>query len=78
MATNPSLAFQVDDDLQTLCESLALSTTPSEVDLHGLRELLEDHTDDLKKLLDNPPKSDASRNKLKEGTVLHKLPQEAV
>jgi hypothetical protein len=68
MATTAEpLSLDADNELQQLSEALAVLPRPNEVEPEGLRQVLDDRIEDLKKLLDHPPKNDASRNKLKEG-----------
>ena len=63
----PNPQADVDDELQQLSDTLAVLPKPGEVEPEGLRQLLDGRLEDLKKLLDYPPKNDASRNKLKSG-----------
>lgn len=72
MATSSSPPPDIDGDLQALSDALAaLAALPlaGDVALHNLRQLLDTRLDDLKKLLDNPPKNDASRKKLQDGAA---------
>jgi len=71
MATPPSPLFDVDNDLQILSDTLAALPVPKEVDPQGLKQLLDARIEDLKQLLDNPPKNDESRKKLNEGAESH-------
>lgn len=54
-----------DDDFQSLCDTLENLLQGSEVDARFLEDELDQRIDDLKKLLDVPPKNDAARNTLK-------------
>ncbi|KAI5816239.1 nucleoporin Nup186/Nup192/Nup205 [Pyronema omphalodes] len=69
MATPPSANFEIDNDLQSLSDTLAALPVPQEVNNAGLRQLLTDRLDNLKELLYNPPKNDESRKKLNEGKL---------
>lgn len=54
-----------DDDFQSLCDTLESLLQGAEVDTRYLEDELDQRIEDLKKLLDVPPKNDAARNKLK-------------
>lgn len=56
-----------DNDFQQLCDTLQGILGPNRADIPFLQQELDDRVDDLRKLLDTPPKNDASRNKLKTG-----------
>ncbi|KAA8910012.1 nucleoporin Nup186/Nup192/Nup205 [Sphaerosporella brunnea] len=70
MATTTALvSFDGDDELQQLSDVLAVLPRPNEVQPEGLRQLLDARIEDLKTLLDHPPKNDQSRKKLQEGKL---------
>lgn len=70
MATSSSPSPpDIDGDLLALSDALAALPPASDVALHNLRQLLDSRLDDLKKLLDNPPKNDASRKMLQDGAA---------
>ncbi|TGZ80512.1 hypothetical protein EX30DRAFT_332009 [Ascodesmis nigricans] len=53
-----------DDDFQNLCDTLENLIHGPEVDARYLEDELDQRIDELKKLLDVPPKNDAARKKL--------------
>lgn len=55
------------NDFQQLCDTLQGMLGANRADLPFLHQELDDRVDDLRKLLDTPPKNDVSRNKLKSG-----------
>ncbi|KAL7272150.1 hypothetical protein RUND412_005058 [Rhizina undulata] len=57
------------DDFKRLLDALFMVGDTRGLDMSGLAEELEKRTDELKNLLDTPPKSDISREKVKSGTL---------